>query len=86
MVRPTSQWVAGPPGACVTMAAGQHIAIRRTRAPGRASRSTRFYLDHGGSPRCCWHDDDQAGQQVVLRALTLTRQIWLLCTRRDAKA
>ena len=34
-----------------------------------------------------WHDDDQAGQQVgYMCALTLTRQIWLICARRDAKA
>ena len=32
--RPISQWVTGPPSACVTTAAGQHIAIRRTRARG----------------------------------------------------
>jgi hypothetical protein len=31
-------------------------------------------------------DDDQAGQEAVLCALTLTRQIWLICARRDAKA
>jgi hypothetical protein len=37
--------------------------------PGRASRATRFYLDHDGSPRCCWRDDDQAGQGLVLCAL-----------------
>ena len=34
MARPRWQWVTGPPRACVTMAAGQHIAIRRTRARG----------------------------------------------------
>ena len=31
---PDRKWVTGPPRACVIMAAGQHIAIRRTRARG----------------------------------------------------
>ena len=64
---------------------GQHIATRRTRA--RASVPVGPVLpDHDGSPSSCWRGDDQTGQEVVLRTLTLTRQIWLICTRRDAKA
>jgi hypothetical protein len=37
----------------------------------------------GGQHIAIRRDDDQAGQEVVLCALTLTRQIWLICARRD---
>ena len=68
------------------MVAGQHTAIGDPR-PGASVPSDPVLPGPRREPALLLtRDDDQAGQGLVLCALTLTRQIWLLCARRDAKA
>ena len=70
----------------MTLAAGQHIAIRRTRARGECPGRPGATWTTTGARATAGATTIKPAKGWVLCALTLTWQNWLLCARRDAKA
>ena len=70
----------------MTLAAGQHIAIRRTRARGERPGRPGSTWTTTGARATAGATTIKPAKGWVLCALTLTWQNWLLCARRDARA